>query len=100
MTREPWEPLDASSSVDESGDLKSAALIHLKGWLFLLIALACGALIVMIGDWAVIVLAALCVWASCRFYYYCFYVIEKYVDSSYRFSGLLSFARYLLRRRR
>jgi hypothetical protein len=26
-------------------------------------------------------------------------VIEHYVDSSYRFAGLFSFARYLLRRR-
>jgi len=29
-------------------------------------------------------------------YYFCFYVIEKYIDPSYRFDGLISVARYLL----
>ncbi len=39
------------------------------------------------------------VWAFCRFYYFTFYVIEHYVDPSYRFSGLSSFARYMMRRK-
>jgi hypothetical protein len=41
----------------------------------------------------VALLLILAVWCSCRFYYFAFYVLERYVDSSYRFSGLLSFAR-------
>ena len=44
-------------------------------------------------------LLAVALWAFCRFYYFAFYVIEKYVDPSYRFAGLGSFALYLLRRR-
>jgi hypothetical protein len=28
-----------------------------------------------------------------------FYVIERYVDSSYRFAGITSFVRYLLRKK-
>jgi hypothetical protein len=40
------------------------------------------------------------IWSFCRFYYFAFYVIEKYVDSSYRFAGLTSFARYLIAQRR
>jgi hypothetical protein len=44
-------------------------------------------------------LLIIAVWAFCRFYYFAFYVIEHYVDPSYRYSGLASFARYLIRRR-
>ena len=40
------------------------------------------------------------VWAFCRFYYFAFYVIERYVDPTYKFSGLLTFARYWIRRRK
>ncbi len=46
------------------------------------------------------ILLALMVWAFARAYYFAFYVIGKYVDPQYRFSGLLSFLRYLLRRRK
>lgn len=38
------------------------------------------------------VLLALSIWGFCRAYYFAFYVIEKYVDPEFRFSGLLSFA--------
>ena len=41
----------------------------------------------------------LLVWAFCRAYYFAFYVIEKYIDPGYRFSGLLDFLRYALSRR-
>jgi hypothetical protein len=39
------------------------------------------------------------VWSFCRFYYFAFYVIERYVEPSYKFSGLLSFATYIIRRK-
>ena len=45
-------------------------------------------------------LLAVAVWGFCRFYYFAFYVIEHYVDPGYKFAGLTSFVRYLLRRRR
>ena len=44
-------------------------------------------------------LIAIAVWAFCRAYYFAFYVVERYVDPGYRFSGLGSFVRYVLRRR-
>jgi hypothetical protein len=47
----------------------------------------------------IVVLLTIAVWCFCRFYYFAFYVIERYVDPSYRFSGLWSFAMYLLSRR-
>jgi hypothetical protein len=41
-------------------------------------------------------LLAIAVWSFCRFYYFAFYVIEHYVDSTYRFSGIWDFFGYLL----
>jgi uncharacterized RDD family membrane protein YckC len=45
-------------------------------------------------------LLALCIWSFARAYYFAFYGIEKYIDPSYRFAGLTSVGRYLLRRSR
>ena len=42
-------------------------------------------------DWKTAALLALAIWSFCRFYYFAFYVIEKYVDPGYKFSGLISF---------
>ena len=45
-------------------------------------------------------LLAVAVWCFARFYYFAFYVIEHYVDPGYKFAGLWSFVRYLVRRRK
>jgi len=81
-------------------DLTSPVWIKLKGILFLCIG-AIAAVLVFLDDphWRTAVLLALAIWSFCRFYYCAFYVIERYVDPSYKFSGLISFARYLFRRR-
>ena len=83
------------------GDLKSHRLIVAKGFLFLLLgALAAGLLLSEHADVRTAALLAIAVWAFCRFYYFAFYVIEKYVDPGYRFAGLADFVRYWARRRR
>lgn len=82
-------------------DLTSATWIKVKGMLFLLLGLAAAALLILENpSWQTAGLLALVIWCFCRFYYFAFYVIEKYVDSSYKFSGLWSFAVYLARSRR
>ena len=82
-------------------DLSIPRLIKLKGILFLLIGLmAATMLLIDRPDLKTAALLAIAIWCFCRFYYFAFYVIEKYVDSNYRFSGLYSFACYLLKRRR
>lgn len=82
-------------------DLTSATWIKVKGILFLLLGLAAAALLILENpSWKVVGLLALVIWCFCRFYYFAFYVIEKYVDPGYKFSGLWSFAGYLLRSRR
>lgn len=83
------------------GDLQSARWIHLKGWLFLLMGIIAAALILVeLPTWRVALLLAICIWAFCRFYYYAFYVIETYVDPTYKFAGLLAFARWWISNRR
>lgn len=83
------------------GDLKDFRLIYLKGFLFLIAGLmgAVGILLEAPGVRTAFLLLVT-VWSFCRLYYFMFYVIEKYVDSSYRFAGIHSFLFYLLRRRK
>ena len=82
-------------------DLKSKQLIYLKGFLFLLIGVfGASFILVLCTDWKIAGLLALTIWAFCRFYYFCFYVIEKYVDGNYRFAGLLDFISYIFSHRK
>ena len=81
-------------------DLTDSRAIKLKGALFLFLGFFSGALIVLESPtFKVAALLALCIWSFCRFYYFAFYVIEHYVDPAYRFSGLISFARYMVKSR-
>jgi hypothetical protein len=79
-------------------NLKSPTLIYAKGFLFLLTGgIAAGLLLAEAPTLRVAALLAIAIWCFCRFYYFCFYVIEHYVDPSYKFAGLTSFALYLWR---
>ena len=80
-------------------DIRNPKLIHVKGALFVLIGCSASALLVLEHPTVkVALLLGVAVWGFARAYYYAFYVIEHYVDDGYKFSGLLSFARYALRR--
>ena len=82
-------------------DLARPFWIKLKGILFLLIGLVAAVLLVLDNlKWQTAILLALAIWSFCRFYYFAFYVIEKYVDATYKFSGLFDFAKYFFQRRR
>ena len=82
-----------------TGDLRDPRLLYLKGALFLALGvLASGLLLWEHPSSRVALLLSLAVWAFARAYYFAFYVIEHYVDPSYRFAGLGSFVRYVLRR--
>ncbi len=82
-------------------DLQSPVSIKLKAALFLIAGLLSSALLLMEEPTLrVLLLLGIAVWSFCRLYYFAFYVIERYVDPEYRFSGLLSAARFLLWRRR
>ena len=82
-------------------DLKSRQLIYLKGFLFLIILLiAAGLILFETRSWQIAIMLLLVVWSSARLYYFMFYVIEKYVDSEYKFAGIGSFLQYLFSNRR
>jgi len=81
-------------------DLSNPFWIKLKGILFLIVGIITALLLFLDNPkWQTAGLLALAIWSFCRFYYFAFYVIERYVDSSYKFSGLFSFAKYLFRRK-
>ena len=86
-------------------DLKSKPWIVAKGVMFLVIALATAAIILVeMPSIKLALLLTLLVWASCRFYYFLFYVLEHYVDHTMRYAGLFDLLmgmrqrRYQLRR--
>jgi hypothetical protein len=80
------------------GDLQSSKLIYLKGFLFLLVGvLSVVALLLEHPSLRTAFLVGLAIWAFCRWYYFLFYVIEKYVDCQFRFAGVGSFLIYLWR---
>jgi hypothetical protein len=82
-------------------DLTDPRWIKLKGILFLIVGILSSALLLAEHlELKTALLLGIAIWCFCRFYYFAFYVIEHYVDPGYRFSGLWSFARYLLTRRR
>jgi hypothetical protein len=82
-------------------DLRDSKFIYLKGCLFF-IALIVSIVLILIDSfsWKTVILLCLIVWSSARLYYFMFYVIEKYVDPSYKFSGILSFISYLINKKK
>ncbi|HVR39767.1 MAG TPA: hypothetical protein VMU84_11785 [Thermoanaerobaculia bacterium] len=80
-------------------DIASHRLLFAKAILFVVLgALAGGLLIASAPQLKTIALLAICVWAFARAYYFAFYVIEKYVDSTFRFRGLWSVVVYTHRK--
>lgn len=70
--------------------------IKIKAVLFLVLGIFSAALLVSERPtWKAVLLLIVTVWSFCRLYYFAFYVIGKYLDPRYRFSGLLSCVRYL-----
>jgi hypothetical protein len=73
-------------------------LIYLKAALFLAIAaLACTLLLLQLPTLRTAALLAAALWSTSRLYYFCFYVIEKYIDPTFKFAGLTSAAMHILK---
>jgi len=82
-------------------ELTNPNWIKVKGVLFLVIGILSALILILEQQsFKTALLLAISVWCFCRFYYFAFYVIEHYVDPGFRFSGLWSFARYLMSKRR
>ncbi|MCB1133503.1 MAG: hypothetical protein KDN05_20465 [Verrucomicrobiae bacterium] len=83
-------------------DLKSKRLIITKGLLFALLAALSGGLVVVseAARWHRAILLLICIWASCRFYYFLFHVLHAYVDPTLPSAGVLDLAKRLLSSKR
>jgi len=82
-------------------DLKNPAAMWLKAALLLVIGITASVLLILeIGTLKGALLVALSIWAFCRIYYFAFYVVEKYIDPGFRFSGLISVLSYLVTKKR
>jgi hypothetical protein len=82
-------------------NLIDPASMKLKAALLLIAGLlSCALLLLEQPTLKVGLLLAVAIWCFCRAYYFAFYVIEHYIDPGYKFSGLISFARYLAANKR
>jgi len=82
-------------------DITSPRLLWMKGVLFLLLAITASALLLLEAPTLkVAVLLAVAIWGFCRAYYFAFYVIERYTDPGFRFSGLGSLLLHIARGRK
>ncbi len=80
-------------------DLTNPRIIYLKGFLFLFAGLiAAAAILIEIRSLKIALLLAIAIWCFARAYYFAFYVIQHYVDPTYRFAGLWSFFKYVMGR--
>lgn len=78
-------------------DIKNPWFIHAKGILFVVLGLlAAFLLIIQEPTIKTVVLVAAGIWSFCRFYYYLFYVLDRYLGRENRFSGILDAPRFLL----
>ena len=82
-------------------DLTSKGWIVAKGAMFAMIAALSAALILVeLPSLRIVLLLVVLVWAACRFYYFLFYVLERYVDPALRYAGIWSLLGTLMRRTR
>jgi hypothetical protein len=79
-------------------DIQSKRLLHMKGYLFLLLGLmAAGILIFQSPNIRTLLLLLIAIWSFCRFYYYLFYVLERYIGRDQKYAGILDALSYALR---
>ncbi len=83
------------------GDIHNPRWLYVKGALLLAVGiLASTILIIDRPTLRTAALLAIAIWGFSRAYYFAFYVVQHYIDPSYRFAGLFDFARYCCSSRR
>src|SRR5947209_7885089 len=69
------------------GDIQDPRLMYLKAALFFVAGLMCAvALFVQNPTPTTALILVVGIWSFCRLYYFAFYVIEKYIDPSFKFA--------------
>ena len=80
-------------------NITSPRLLVTKAALFILLGLVAAAILIAEAPHlTTVVLLAITIWAFARAYYFAFYVIEHYIDGSYKFAGLWSAITFLARK--
>ena len=82
-------------------DLTDKRWIVAKGILFASLALLAG-ILQLLADlplWQESVLLLICIWASCRFYYFLFHCLQAYVDPDLKSAGIMDLLGKLRRAR-
>ena len=80
-------------------DINKVWLLYLKAFLLFLTGFISAILLVLLNfNFETIALLLLSIWGFCRAYYFAFYVIQHYVDPNYKFSGLIDFAKYSIKK--
>lgn len=81
-------------------DITSPTLLKLKGLLFAFLGLLAGGLLLApVFSWEGLGLFVIAVWAFCRAYYFCFYVLHHYVDPEFRYAGMIDLMKAMFRRK-
>jgi hypothetical protein len=81
-----------------SREITNPSVLYLKGALFLALgAIAASLVLLQQPRVSTFLLLTILGWSAARAYYFAFYVIERYVDPRFRYSGLLSLLSYLIR---
>jgi hypothetical protein len=81
-------------------DIRSPRLLYFKGFLFVVLGLLASAILLLEHpEPRVAILLAIAVWAFARAYYFAFYVVEHYIDGTFKYAGLTDFVSYILHRR-
>jgi uncharacterized membrane protein len=79
------------------GDLRSPKWLYFKAFLLLLLGVLASVILLIENPHVrTALLLAIAIWGFCRSYYFCFYVIEHYIDPNHRYAGLIAFARYAI----
>jgi len=77
-------------------DLQSKRALHFKGILFLLLGVvSAGLLLAKSPDLSTALLLGITIWAFCRFYYFLFYVLERYAGRERKYAGLWDALKYV-----
>jgi hypothetical protein len=78
-------------------DLTDKRWIIAKGILFAFLAILSAALqlLAKLPTWQEAALLMICIWSSCRFYYFLFHVLHAYVDPDLKSAGIVDLLRKL-----
>jgi hypothetical protein len=81
------------------GDIRRHSWMYFKAVL-MLVAGVLASILILIDHPALrtAALLAVAIWGFCRAYYFAFYVVERYIDPTFRFSGLTSFLWYVVKK--